>query len=143
MTQDLASVTLTESQIEQLQSFLQEQEHIGSLILRPAATLGGDRIEAVLLDAEGEETNAKRILFPTQRRRSPARGPLRRNPRPARGGMFSRGPLGLAHFYRVKGASSCTSWRSRRRSCASSCTSSSTLPLGLDLGLPLARLRMS
>jgi hypothetical protein len=64
VTPDLASGTLTESLIEQLQSFFQEQEHIGSVLLRPAANLGGDNIEAVLLDATGEESNAKRILFP-------------------------------------------------------------------------------
>ena len=41
--------------------FLKEQG--GSFILRPAATLCGPQIEAVLLD-DGEITALKRILFP-------------------------------------------------------------------------------
>jgi len=50
-------------QREQLQTFLEEQAHSGSVTLRPAANLGGDNIEAILLDSAGEETPAKRILF--------------------------------------------------------------------------------
>jgi hypothetical protein len=57
-------VTLTESQLHQLRDFLEEKDHSGSLALRPAATLGGGHIEAILLDGEGEETADKRILFP-------------------------------------------------------------------------------
>jgi hypothetical protein len=57
-------VTLTASQREQLETFLQEKEHAGSVLLRPAANLGGDNVEAVLLDADGEATPAKRVLFP-------------------------------------------------------------------------------
>jgi hypothetical protein len=65
VTQDPESIVLIDSQLHQLRDFLEEKDHSGSLILRPAATLGGDHIEAVLLDSEGEETPDKRILFPT------------------------------------------------------------------------------
>lgn len=46
---------------KQLHDFLKEQG--GSFILRPAATLCGSQIEAVLLD-DGEITALKRIFFP-------------------------------------------------------------------------------
>ena len=55
---------ITASQIEQLQMFVKEKQHTGQVTLRPAVNLGGDNIEAVLLDSDGEETAAKRILFP-------------------------------------------------------------------------------
>ena len=64
MSGDPAEANLTDSQLDQLRDFLEEKDHSGSLILRPAATLGDGYVEAVLLDAEGEQTNAKRILFP-------------------------------------------------------------------------------
>ena len=59
----LGRVDLTDSQEEQLRTFLEEQ---GSdrFDLRPAGNLPEGYIEAVLLDTEGNETAAKRILFP-------------------------------------------------------------------------------
>ena len=54
---------LTDSQAEQLRSFLEEQ---GSdrFKLRPAANLPEGYVEAVLLDVDGEPTSDKRVLFP-------------------------------------------------------------------------------
>jgi hypothetical protein len=53
---------LTAAQAEQLTAFLDENDHEGSVLLRKAKHLGA--LEAVLLDGEGNETNAKRLLFP-------------------------------------------------------------------------------
>jgi hypothetical protein len=58
-----SAITLTASQRERLETFLQEREHTGSVVLRPARNLGGDNIEVVLLDVDGEEATSKRILF--------------------------------------------------------------------------------
>ena len=55
-------LTLTAAQVEQLTAFLQEKQHEGSVLVRKAKHLGA--LEAVLLDGEGNETNAKRLLFP-------------------------------------------------------------------------------
>ncbi len=55
---------ITASQIDQLLTFLQEQEHTRTDTLRPAVNLGGNNIEAVLLDRDGRETAVKRILYP-------------------------------------------------------------------------------
>lgn len=54
----------TDSQAEQLRSFLEEQ---GSdrFELRPAANLPEGYVEAVVLDPEGNVTTTKRVLFPT------------------------------------------------------------------------------
>ena len=54
----------TDSQAEQLRTFLEEQ---GSdrFQLRPAANLPEGYVEAVLLDPEGNATATKRVLFPT------------------------------------------------------------------------------
>ena len=55
---------LTDSQAEQLRTFLEEQ---GSdrFELRPAANLPSGYVEAVLLDPEGNATATKRVRFPT------------------------------------------------------------------------------
>ena len=55
---------LTHLQHEQLEAFLEERNHTGEVDLRPAVSLGDGYLEAVLLDAGGDETTAKRILFP-------------------------------------------------------------------------------
>ncbi len=60
-----AQITLTDSQLQQLRAFLEEKDHSGSLILRPAVTLSEGYVEAVLLDPDGQPTSHKRILFPT------------------------------------------------------------------------------
>jgi hypothetical protein len=57
-------VELTDSQCEQLQTFLQERDHTGEVDLRPAATLPEGYVEAVLLGEAGVPTPTKRILFP-------------------------------------------------------------------------------
>lgn len=62
---DQDSISLTESQVHQLHDFLDEKDHSGSVILRPAVNLGGSNIEVILLDAEGDPTSNKRILFPS------------------------------------------------------------------------------
>jgi hypothetical protein len=54
-------ITLTAPQAEQLTAFLDEKDHEGSVLLRKAKHLGA--LEAVLLDDDGNETNAKRLLF--------------------------------------------------------------------------------
>jgi hypothetical protein len=56
------AITITAPQVEQLVAYLQERQHEGSVLLRKAKHLGA--LEAVLLDGEGNETNAKRLLFP-------------------------------------------------------------------------------
>jgi hypothetical protein len=56
-----ADLTLTAAQAEQLVAFLQEKRHEGAVLLRGAKHLSA--IEAVLLDEEGNETSAKRLLF--------------------------------------------------------------------------------
>jgi hypothetical protein len=55
------AITITAPQVEQLVAYLQERQHEGSVLLRKAKHLGA--LEAVLLDGEGNETNAKRLLF--------------------------------------------------------------------------------
>ena len=57
-------IILTASQREQLRTFLEEQDHVGPVDLIPAVNLPGGYVEAVLLDADGEETPTKRVLFP-------------------------------------------------------------------------------
>jgi hypothetical protein len=59
------STYLTASQAEQLHKFLEEQDDFdGRVALRLSASLGMGYIEAVLLDADGQETAVKRVLFP-------------------------------------------------------------------------------
>jgi hypothetical protein len=65
VTPDLALVTLTESQIEQLRDFLEEKDHTGSIALSASQNLPDAYLELVLLDQDGEPTQHKRILFPT------------------------------------------------------------------------------
>ncbi len=58
-------IELTTSQRDQLQGLLAEQhasEDRGRL--QPAQILPASYVEAILLDAEGEPTSTKRILFP-------------------------------------------------------------------------------
>ena len=56
---------LTDSQREQLRAFLTEQGASEERVrLQPAQTLPASYVEAVLLDADGEPTPQKRILFP-------------------------------------------------------------------------------
>jgi hypothetical protein len=56
---------LTASQRDQLQAFLAEQGFSKDRVrLQPAQTLPESYVEAVLLDADGEPTPKKRILFP-------------------------------------------------------------------------------
>jgi hypothetical protein len=57
-------ITLTDSQLQQLRDFFEEKGHSGSTGLRQSPNLGDGYVEAVLQDAEGEQTNAKRVLFP-------------------------------------------------------------------------------
>jgi hypothetical protein len=45
-------------------TFLEEQGNTGPVTLRPAINLGDGYVEAVPIDTDGEETTAKRILFP-------------------------------------------------------------------------------
>jgi nitrous oxidase accessory protein NosD len=45
---------------EQLTAFVREKEHEGAVLIRKAQHLGA--LEAVLLDGEGNGTNAKRLL---------------------------------------------------------------------------------
>jgi hypothetical protein len=54
---------LTDSQDEQLRAFLEEQG-TDRYDLRQPASLPEGYVEAVLLDADGEETATKRVLFP-------------------------------------------------------------------------------
>jgi len=55
---------LTDSQREQLRTFLAEQQASEDRVrLQPAQTLPESYIEAVLLDEVGEPTSKKRILF--------------------------------------------------------------------------------
>lgn len=44
--------------------FLEERKHDGEVDLQPSPNLPERYVEAVLLDAEGDETAVKRILFP-------------------------------------------------------------------------------
>jgi hypothetical protein len=57
-------ITLTDSQLQQLREFLEEKDHSGAIALRQSPNLGDGYVEAVLLDADGEPTADKRILFP-------------------------------------------------------------------------------
>jgi len=58
-------VELTASQRDQLQAFIGEKDTSEERVnLRPAQTLPASYVEAVLLDADGEPTPKKRILFP-------------------------------------------------------------------------------
>jgi hypothetical protein len=58
-------LNLTDSQRDQLEAFLAEQDASEDRVtLQPAQTLPESYIEAVLLDADGEPTRHKRILFP-------------------------------------------------------------------------------
>ena len=59
----LAPLELTDSRPEQLRTFLEEQAS-DRFELRPAANLPEGHVEAVLLDAEGDETATKRVLVP-------------------------------------------------------------------------------
>jgi hypothetical protein len=55
----------TDSQRDQLLAFLGEQDASEEEVsLRPAQTLPSGYIEAVLLESDGEPTNAKRLLVP-------------------------------------------------------------------------------
>ena len=58
------TVELTDSQAEQLRTFLEEQGSERFEIL-PAPNLPEGYVEAVLLDPEGNATATKRVLFPT------------------------------------------------------------------------------
>jgi hypothetical protein len=62
MTQ--ADLTLTDSQIKQLNAYIEEKGHAGSIKLRPAPNLGGGYVELILLGIDGEDTASKRVLFP-------------------------------------------------------------------------------
>ena len=55
---------LTDSQAEQLRTFLEEQGG-DRFELLPAANLPEGYVEAVMLDPEGNVTATKRVLFPT------------------------------------------------------------------------------
>ncbi len=59
------AITLTPSQLKQLDDFRTERKRIDRTVrLREAPNLGTGYVEAVLLDSDGEETSDKRILFP-------------------------------------------------------------------------------
>ena len=59
---------LTDSQRSQLRTNLGEQDASENRVkLQPAQTLPSSYVEAVLLDADGEPTSTKRILFPDTR----------------------------------------------------------------------------
>jgi hypothetical protein len=57
-------MSLTASQVRQLVKFVEEQDHDKSILLREAPNLGGGYVELVVLDANGEPTAVKRVLFP-------------------------------------------------------------------------------
>jgi hypothetical protein len=58
-------IELTESRRAQLRAFVQEQDASDARVnLRPAQNLAIGYVEAVLLDADGEPTSTKRVLFP-------------------------------------------------------------------------------
>ena len=61
---DPARITLSDSQRDQLRQFRSDHEHTGHVELRPVETLPEGYVEAVILDADGEDTAAKRVLFP-------------------------------------------------------------------------------
>ena len=48
-------MNLTDSQQEQLRQFISDHEHTGHVELRTVATLPEGYVEAVLLDADGEQ----------------------------------------------------------------------------------------
>jgi hypothetical protein len=54
------AITLTAAQAEQLAAFLGEKGAEGAVLVRKAKHLGA--LKAVLLDGEGNEANAKRLL---------------------------------------------------------------------------------
>ena len=54
-------IVLTAAQAEQLTAFVREKQHEGAVLIRGAKYLGA--LEVVLLDGEGNETSAKRLLF--------------------------------------------------------------------------------
>jgi hypothetical protein len=57
-------IILTNSQLDQLAEYRREKGERQSVLLRPAQSLGSGYVEAVVLDADGELTSVKRILFP-------------------------------------------------------------------------------
>jgi hypothetical protein len=60
-----AQITVTDSQAQQLRAFLEEQDASEDRVSsQPAQTRPASYVEAVLLDADGESTPKKRILFP-------------------------------------------------------------------------------
>jgi hypothetical protein len=61
-----AQIPLIDSQLQQCRTFLEEKDHSGSLILRPALTLGEGYVEVILLDADGEPTPRSESSFPNE-----------------------------------------------------------------------------
>jgi hypothetical protein len=63
---DRVEITLTESQLAQLEAYRYEKKGDGLRVLLCAnPNLGSGYIEAILLDADGEPTADKRVLFST------------------------------------------------------------------------------
>ena len=63
---DRAEITLTDSQLGQLEEYRYEKKGEGqSVLLRASPNLGSGYIEAILLDADGEPTGDTRVLLPT------------------------------------------------------------------------------
>ena len=63
---DRVEIALTDSQLGQLEAYRYEKKGDGlSVLLCANPNLGSDYIEAILLDANGEPTADKRVLFPT------------------------------------------------------------------------------
>jgi hypothetical protein len=63
---DRVEITLTDSQLGQLEAYRYEKKGDGlSVLLRANPNLGSGHIEAILLDADEEPTADKRVLFPT------------------------------------------------------------------------------
>jgi hypothetical protein len=64
-------IRLTESQVRQLMEFYdrhgidKETEFGESILIRSAPNLGSGYLEVVALDADGQPTSEKRVLFPT------------------------------------------------------------------------------
>ncbi len=56
-------ITLKEKKLKQLRDILEEKNHSGSIALREAPKIPEGYVEEILLDTEGEQTNAKRVLF--------------------------------------------------------------------------------
>jgi hypothetical protein len=63
---DRVEITRTDSQLGQLEAYRYEKKGDGlSVLLCANPNLGSGYIEAILLDADGEPTADKRVLFPT------------------------------------------------------------------------------